>query len=45
MGNEKVVIEIIDKISDQGEAFIFHENEGTDHGMVGKPLHSVFGYS
>ncbi len=42
MGNEKIVIEIIDKISDHGEAFTFHDNEGTDHGMVGKTFASRF---
>ncbi len=34
--DEKVVVEIIDKIGNQGEAFTFHYNKGTDHGMVGK---------
>ncbi len=43
MGNEKIVIEIIDKISDHGEAFTFHDNEGTDHGMVGKTFSPGFG--
>lgn len=42
MGNEKIVIEIIDKISDHGEAFTFHDNEGTDHGMAGKTFTSRF---
>lgn len=42
MGIEKIVIEIIDKVSDQGEAFAFHDNEGTDHGMTGKTFTSRF---
>ena len=36
VGDEKVVIEIINKVSNHGKAFTFHNNKGTDHGMVGK---------
>lgn len=35
MGNKKIVIEIIDKVGNHGEAFTFHDDEGTNHGMVG----------
>ena len=42
MGNEKIVIEIIDKVSNHGEAFTFHDNEGTNHGVVGKTFTSRF---
>lgn len=42
MGNEKIIIEIIDKVSDHGEAFTFHDKEGTDHGMAGKAFTSCF---
>lgn len=30
MGNQKVVVKIINKICDQGKAFAFHDNKGTD---------------
>jgi len=42
MGNEKIVIEIIDKVSNHGEAFTFHGNEGTNHGVAGKAFTSRF---
>ncbi len=45
MGNEKVVVKIINKVCYHGEAFAFHDNEGTDQGMVGKTFTSRFWYS
>ena len=36
VGDEKVIIEIIDKVSDHGKTFTFHDNKGTDQGMIGK---------
>ena len=36
MGNQKVVIKIIDKVCYHGKTVTFHNNKGTDHGMVGK---------
>ena len=42
MGNEKIVIEIIDKVGDQGESLTFHDKEGADHGMAGKTFTSRF---
>lgn len=41
MSNEKVVIQIIGKVRDHREAFTFHDDEKTDHGMIGK----AFSYS
>lgn len=34
MGDEKVIVEVINKIRNHGKAFTFHDNKGTDHGMV-----------
>lgn len=34
MGNEKVVVEKVDKVRIHGNAFTFHNNIGTAHGMV-----------
>lgn len=31
---EKVIIQIIDKICNHREVFAFHNNKGTNHGMV-----------
>ena len=36
MGNEKVIIEVVHKVSNHGKAFTFHDNKGTNHGVVGK---------
>lgn len=33
-GNEKVIVKIIKKLRNHRKAFAFHDNEGTDHGMV-----------
>ena len=33
-GNEKVIVKIIKKLRNHRKAFAFHDDEGTDHGMV-----------
>lgn len=45
MSNEKVVIQIINKIGNHGKTFPFHNNKSTNHSMVGKffsPCDRVF---
>lgn len=42
MSNEKVVVEIVNKIRNHRETFAFHDNERADQGVVGKPFPSVF---
>lgn len=42
VSNEKVIIQIIDKVCNHGETFAFHYNKGTNHGMVGKAFASGF---
>lgn len=34
VSNEKIIVEIVHKVSDHGKAFTFHNNKGTNHGMV-----------
>jgi hypothetical protein len=36
MGNEKVIIQIINKVRNHREAFTFHNNKCTNHGVVRK---------
>lgn len=40
MGDEKVIVEAINKFCNHGKAFAFHDNKGTDHGMVRKAFTS-----
>lgn len=40
MGNEKVVVQVIDKVGNHGKTFAFHNNKGTNHGMVRKAFSS-----
>ena len=40
MGNEKVVIEIINKVGYHGKTFTFHNNKRTNHSMVRKTFPS-----
>lgn len=40
MSDEKIVVEVIDKVGKHGEAFAFHDNKRTDHSMIGKALTS-----
>ena len=40
MSNEKVVVQIIDKVGNHGKTFTFHNNEGTNHGMIRKAFSS-----
>ena len=40
MGNEKVIIQIINKVRYHGKAFAFHNNERTEHSMVRKTFPS-----
>ena len=45
MSNEKVVIQIINKVRNHGKTFTFHNNKRTNHSMVGKtfpPCERVF---
>lgn len=42
ISNEKVVVKIIDKVSNHGKTFAFHDNEDTNHKVVGKVFLSVF---
>jgi len=32
MSDEKVVVEVMDKVRNHGETFTFHNNKGTDYG-------------
>ena len=34
--DEKVVVQVIDKVGNHGKTFAFHNDKGTDHGMGGK---------
>lgn len=43
MGDKKVIIEVIDQISDHGKAFVFHDNERTDYSMIRKAFPAGFG--
>lgn len=43
MGNEKVVIGVIDKVGYHGKTFTFYNNKGTEQGMIGKALTFGFG--
>ncbi len=36
MSDQKVIVEVINEIGDHGEPFTLHNDEGTDHGMIGK---------
>lgn len=42
MCDEKIVVEIIDKVSKHGETFALHDNERTEHCMIGKTSSSGF---
>nr|DAV08309.1 MAG TPA: hypothetical protein [Bacteriophage sp.] len=45
MSNEKVVIQIINKVRNHGKAFTFHNDKSTNHSMVRKtfsPCNRVF---
>lgn len=41
MCDEKVIVEIINKIGDHGKAFTFHDNKRTDQGMIRKAFPSA----
>ena len=43
MSNEKVIVEVVNKIRNHRETFAFHDNERADHDVVGKPVPAVFG--
>ena len=43
MSNEKVIVKVVNKIRNHREAFAFHDNESTDHGVVGESFPSGFG--
>lgn len=38
MSNKKVIVEVINKIRNHVKSFTFHNNKGTDHGMVRKAI-------
>ena len=42
MCDEKIVVEIIDKVGKHGENFALHDNERTEHCMIGKTSSSGF---
>lgn len=42
MCDEKIVVEIIDKVGKHGETFALHDNERTEHCMIGKAFSSGF---
>ena len=42
MSDKKVVIQRSDELGNHGETFAFHNNKGTNYGMVGKAFLSGF---
>lgn len=42
VSDEKVVVQVIDKVGYHGEAFTLHHNKSTNHGMTGKSPASGF---
>ena len=43
MGNEKVIVKVVNKIGNHRETFAFHDNESADHSVIGETFASGFG--
>ena len=43
MGNEKVIVKVVNKIRNHRETFAFHDNESADHSVIGESFASGFG--
>lgn len=42
MGDEEVIVEVINKFRNHGKPFTFHDNKGTDQSMIGESFASGF---
>lgn len=43
MSKKKIIVEVVDKVKNHGEIFAFHDNERSEHSMVGKTFPAGFG--